>query len=151
MAQTNEAFPLREGQLSISLNGSTWTDYSGWTAMVSQSGGERAVGGAYTFDGDLEIVTTGKRAHFVYTVRMIYTEEGAHNPYPVIEDAYLNRTPIYLRWIPFGGVSGNQQFITDQGWVINSPFPSGEANDPNPAQFEFDFVTRFIARSTYIG
>ncbi|OFZ67030.1 MAG: hypothetical protein A2V79_01090 [Betaproteobacteria bacterium RBG_16_56_24] len=143
--------PLREGMLSLSTDGVAWTNYSGWTAAISQSGGERAIGGAYTFDGDMEIVTTGKRAHLVYTIRMIYTEESAPNPFPVVENAYLNRQALYFRWVPFGGVSGNWQFISDVGWMANPPFPFGEANDPNPASFEFELHTRYVTRGTYVG
>lgn len=148
MAQTNEAQSLSEGTLELSTDGVVWTDYSGWATTISQSGGERGVGGAYTFDGDVEIVTTGKRAHLVYTIRMVYTEENAPNPYPTIETAYEDKTVLYFRWRPFGGVSGGWQFISDFGWVTNPPYPMGEAGDANPAMLEFELHTRFVARTT---
>ena len=74
MPQTTGGLSAVNAQVEVSTNGSAWTDISGSSNKVEPSGGERQSGEAYTHDGDVAIITGGKREPIELTLSFVYTE-----------------------------------------------------------------------------
>lgn len=126
-----------------------WTDISGYGAAVSDSGGERQLGEAYTFDGDTAIIGKGKRQPRDITVRTLYTE-GVSDPYAKVLAAYRNGTVLQVRWSPFGGDTNEKRYTTNAtySYVTNCPPPAGEAGSGDPIMFEFTVHTSDVDQDT---
>lgn len=125
------------------------TTAGGWAAMstiaptgtaISAAGGDRAFGEVNTFDGDVPIVTPGKRGSVSVTVRYAYTDsstEAFHQIRALYETA---GGAIQLAWAP-NGTSTNYFEVwrnsTAGGIITAFSYPGGEAGDGAPALCEF--------------
>lgn len=135
MAQTTDAMSMRDGKLEYSLNGSSYDEISGEANSVAVSGGERQTGEAYTFEGDVAIITKGKRQPQDVSVNLIYTET-AGNPYEDLRTAYEAGNNIWVRWSPAGGNSGDKTY-TATGPITSCPPPVGESGSPDAVLITF--------------
>ena len=115
-----------------------WIDISGHGSSISEGGGDRQTGEAYTHDGDTAIIGFGKREPKEITVRAVYTE-GASDPYKYVLDAYHDHTTLQVRWSPLGGDLNEKRYTTDPTYsiVTSCPDPTGEAGSGDPIMFEF--------------
>lgn len=154
MAQTANAMSFKDCTISYTTDGSTtWTDMSGFANSIAISGGERASGEAYTFDGDTAILGKGKRAPLTVTVVAIYTEESTTAPYVALLPYYLAGTSVGLRWAPKGatGVSTAEWLYTTlytNSVFKNLAYPAGAANSADPTTVEIAILTPSISTST---
>jgi len=141
MAQATGVESWSDAKIEYSDNGGTWTDMSGYANSVTKSGGDRLTGEAYTFDGDVAIIGTGKRQPVELTIRVAYTETDTH-PYTIIRTSYEAKTRFQVRVWPEGGQLGEIGFYTDNDSRITSdPRPVGEAGSADPIFFEFTVRT----------
>ena len=131
MAQTTDGMSFTAPNVGISTDGSSWTDISGFAAMVDLSGGDRNTGVVYTADGDTAIIKGGKRTPVTVTASVVYTET-ASEPYDTVNDAYEAGTALYLRWSPGGGDSGDLGYTTSAGIVKSPVYPTGEVETGDP-------------------
>lgn len=139
MAQTTSAISGAANVVEYSVNGSSWTDISGFSQSVEVDAQARANGAAYTFDGDAAIVTFGKLEPFTITVNVVYTED-ASSVYEALLSVFqaAGGGAFYLRWTPAGQTAGNNVFTTPSTKI--SEFPVGvnvDASSGDPLMFEF--------------
>jgi hypothetical protein len=126
MSQSAFVYPFTNVKHEISADGTTWQDTSGYSNSITVDGGERATDKTPTFDGAKHLVTQGKIDTYKVTARILYTE-GAADPTRVVAAAFEAGTPIYQRWSPLGGASGQMRYTTTAGVVKKKPIASGEA------------------------
>lgn len=146
MAQTTNAISFRAGRVEISINGTVWTDISGFSASITVDGGERETEDTQTFDGDTPILTAGKRGSLEVKVKIVYTE-GVSDPQEVVRTAYEAASALYVRWYPKGSTSGNFLYTTDPGIVKNHPYPGGEAESAAAVATGFTLATAKVTKS----
>lgn len=146
MAQTTGAISSREFIISRSPDGSAWTDVSGFDCKITPAQGTRKVGQVNTFDGDLPIVTIGKRQAQVFHVDFVYTE-GASDFFEIARIAFEAATDFYLRYAPKGGQTGEFLFTTLFGKIQNLDYPQGDANSGDPVILGFDLFTAALVKS----
>ncbi len=146
MAQTTGGISMRSNKIEASVNGSSWTDISGFSNKVEWDGGERATGTAETFDGDTQIITAGKRGSVKVKASIVYTE-GASDPVEVARAAYEAGTPYYLRWSPKGGGSTTFQYTTPAGFIKKPVLPGGDANSADPVMVEIELEVAYVTKS----
>ncbi len=145
MAQLAAAISLRDCDVEVSTNGTTWTNISGAASSVEVSGGDRQTGDVYTFDGDTALLTYGKREPLEVTVKIVYSE-GTAEPFEIVRAAYEAGTAFYVRWAPRGNVTGRARYTTAEGRVTSFTYPAGESNG-DPVLTKFTVITASIARS----
>jgi hypothetical protein len=131
---------MKNCKVEISTNGSTWTDVGGFSNTIEVDGGDRETEGTSTFDGDTKIVTAGKRNPLTVKLKVVYTE-GVSDPVEVARAAYENATPLYIRWSPKGGTTGNFQYYTDAGFVKNPVLPAGDSSSAEAVLVEINLET----------
>lgn len=135
MTQTTAAMSAKDLFVGFSANGSSWVDASGYATAVEVSDGDRNTGEIFTFDGDIPILTAGKRAALTITVTGVYTETAAHL-FTVANTAYTAGSAFYVRWSPGGGDSGDVGYTSSPGIVTNCIYPNGEAESADAILFE---------------
>lgn len=133
--------------IGVSTDNSNWTNISGFSSNVEPDGGERKTGGYFTFDGDKEGLTAGKREKMTIKISIIYTEGGS-DARAIFKTAYENKSALYARWAPKGYTSGNKLFTTSAGIVKNPPYAGGEAESADPIMCEFDLEVTGVTEST---
>lgn len=146
MAQATGQITFRDCQIDISINGTTWTDISGYANSIGVGGGERSIGEFFTADGDTPLLGAGKRSALEITSKIVYTE-GASDPFETIRQAYENTTPFYIRFSPKGGDVGEFMFTSGSGIVKNAPYPQGEVQEGEPTSIEFTVVVPSLTKS----
>ena len=150
MAQVSRSSVLesfKDCDVYYSTDGVTYTVFSGYAASIDQSGGERASGEVYTFDGDTAIIGEGKRAPIEVTVNLVYTEIGT-DPFWIVRERYVAGTSLWLRWIPKGSAAGNWQWTTDEGVIINCPAPVQEASSGDPVLATLTVRTAYYSKTS---
>jgi hypothetical protein len=146
MAQTVNAISARNLKLEYSLNGTTWNDISGMANSVKPDDGDREQGEDYTFDGDVAVITYGKRKPTKLKIKVLYTE-GASDAAEVARNSYENSSDLYFRWSPKGQSTGTFVYTSAAGRVVTSPYPGGEAKSGDPVALEFTFVCPQLTKS----
>ena len=146
MAQTTNAYTMKDAKVEVSSNGTTYTDISGFANEVTVSGGERMSGEVYTVDGDTALVGIGKRQPVDIAVSVVYTE-GTGDPFETLRAAYEAGSTYYVRWSPRGGQTGEFQF-TASGPVTAFEYPDGEAGSGDPITVSFTVRAAGITKST---
>lgn len=146
MAQTTNAISWANATISLSPDGTNWTDVSGFANSVTVDGGERATSEFFTVDGDTPIVTAGKRGFLDITIKAVYTEAGS-DAYALGMAAYENNTPLYAKWIPKGSGTGAFVFTTSIGRVTKPIYPQGAADSADAIQFELGISCGSITKS----
>ena len=123
-----------------------WTDISGFANEVTVSGGDRATGEAFTFDGDTPIVTAGKRSALDVTVKAVYTE-GVAEPQEMIRAAYEAGSVVNVQWMPKGNTQNNFRYATHGGYVTSHAYPSGSASSADAVPLTFTIKVETITKS----
>jgi len=137
MAQTTGGMSGRNLYVEFGTNGSSYTDCSGFSNMVSVDGGDRATGTQTTADGDTQILTRGKRDTFKVKATFIYTE-GASDVATAARTAWRAGTDFYLRWAPKSNTTGNTRYSTTACTVVNGVFPEVDTSKGDPLVVEIE-------------
>jgi len=151
MAQTTGAQTFRAADVEFSADDTTWVDAGGHGAGVAVSGGDRAIGEQHTFDGDVPIVKSGKRAAISVTIRYVYTETVAE-PFEAARAIY--ETPgaeCYVRWFPVGKTAGNYAYSTGAGVMTAFKYPEGEPDPGTIILGEFTVTCASITKDTWVS
>jgi hypothetical protein len=130
-------------KIEISTDGTTWTDISGLSNQLEVSGGDRQLSEAYIFSQDVPEILTGKREPIQIQVRVYYDE--ALTLFTTVENAYQSAAPLYVRWSPRGGATGQFRFQAS-GPVQAFTYPAGQAN-AEPVMAGFTLRVPSITRS----
>lgn len=139
MAQMTNALSAVDSVVEISVNGTVWTDISGFSNKLDVPAQTRMSGEAYTFDGDTGIITTGKRTPMEITVNALYSE-GAAEAFEIVRAQFETAHgagPLYVRWSPAGNDTGDFRFTTPAGKVVSFQYPAVDGNSPAPIPFTF--------------
>jgi hypothetical protein len=140
MAQTTGGTSSANAVVEWSLNGSAWTAMSGHANKVTVSGGARKTGEIETFDGDVPILTPGKRGSSDVKVQSVYTETAGEIQ-QIVRAAQQAATPFYLRWTVKAATTGNLRHTTAAGILTDSVFPDVDASDAKPVMTNFTLKT----------
>jgi len=146
MAQTTTNINWN-AKLEFSSNGSAWTEISGSTTNVEDSGGEIDSSQIYTNNTSTPITGYGKKAEHKITVNTVYTKT-AGEAWALLKAAYDNETDAYFRWSPAGGAIGDKRYTTAKGRITNLPNPSGAQEDNTPVQVTAELTTPSVAEDT---
>jgi hypothetical protein len=147
MAQTTTSLSWENTKLEFSPDNSTWTDISGSTNSVEDSGGEIDVNKLYTHGTTTPIVGYGKKAEHKVSVNVVYTET-AGEAWALLSAAYEAQSNAYLRWSPKGGTSGQRRFTTGVGRITKLPYPSGKAESSDPVQISCELTCAVVTPTT---
>lgn len=142
MAQTTGSMNTVGGKLELSTDGvPNWTDISGFLNMVDPGEGVRQTGTIFTADGDLPLLSGGKRELLSVLVNIVYTEGGSE-PFTVILGVFeAGDIDIQLRWSPAGGANGEYQYTTDEGIISKLTYPNIDPGTPSPHIVSFTLET----------
>lgn len=152
MPQTTGAMNTVNGKIEVSANGTQWDDISGSTNKVEAPSQEADLGEAATLEGQYMIGGVGKFKPLDISVTILYTEES-DEAYDILQaQAAVPGRPLYLRWSPAGGGTGDQRFFTADangnlaaGVIASMPFPGADATQAAPT------VLMFKVRTTTLG
>lgn len=147
MTQTTGGLSMRNCKIEMSINGSVWTDISGFSNVINWDSGDRDTDSVPTFDGDTKIVTAGKRNPINVTAKIVYTE-GVSDAFEVARAAYEAATAFYLRWSPKGGTTGNFNYTTDSGIVKNPILPQGDSGSAAAVLVDIVMITPKVTKAT---
>lgn len=138
MAQATNALNSVNGQVEVSYDGSeaVWTDISGFANKLVVSALTRQTGETFTADGDAAIIKAGKFNPVEITYTVLYTE-GASDPFTAIYAAYKAKTLTSARWSPDGGGSGDYQFQSDPGPIVECSLPGVDPDSAGSMLFTF--------------
>jgi hypothetical protein len=146
MTQTTGGFTFRSVKIEYSLNGTAWTDMSGFANKIEVGGGEREIGEFFTADGDTPFLGAGKRGHIELGCMIAHTE-GAGDPSEVIRAAQEAASQFWMRWSPKGGTSGQFMYTTGPGFIKEPIYPKGEVQSGDPIGIEFTLHAPSITKS----
>ena len=149
MAQTTAKVSMAASKVSVSINGSDWTDISGSAQSVEVPAQVRKSGEVYTFDGDTAIVAGGKREPVEVTVKIIYTEESGE----AFETARAefeadDGDAFYVKFSPAGGAGGKYEFSTGAGELVSFEYPPSDASSADPVICSFTVKSSELTQAT---
>lgn len=147
MAQTTAGISMQATKVESSVDGTNWTDITGFSNNISWDGGERQTENTPTFGTDTHIITKGTRTPTTVTLKSVYTE-GASDPTIVADAAYRAGTAYYLRWSPKGATSGTRLYTSTAGVVKKSTAASGESGSPATVMVEIVIECADVVPST---
>jgi hypothetical protein len=147
MAQTTTSLTWDNTKLEFSTDGSVWTDISGSTNSVEDSGGEIDTNKLFTHGTATPIMGYGKKSEHKVSVNIVYTETAGES-WALLSAAYENNTAAYFRWSPKGGSAGQKRFTTGAGRITKLPYPSGKAESSDPVQISVELTTPSVAQAT---
>jgi len=143
-------FSAVNAKVEYSVNGTVWTNISGFANSVKPGAGTRQTGIRFTAEGDTAIITSGKRGSMDVDVSVIYTEAASPDPFEAMRAAYesVGGGPVYLRWAPKGDTPGNSLFTSDVGVLKKFDYPSTDSEDAKPLAISFTIETAKLTKST---
>lgn len=129
---------------------SNFIQIESWATAVNVSGGDTPVSNFNTFD--VALVYTGEQNPYTVVVTCVYTEAAATNPFPEIYDDYVASPGLDydVRWHPAGNSSGNFQYTTSGGKLVNVSHPNWDATSAQPSIFQFTIACSSIARAAVV-
>lgn len=147
MAQTTSGMSFVDAKFEYSTDGVAFTDISGFGNVVEVSGGERAAGEVYTADGDVGIVTFGKRAPHDIMYTCVYTE-GTTDPFERFRGYHqtADGAQTIFRFSPAGGTGTGKISFTGTGKITDGPWLGGDAGSPDPLTFDVTVRTAEILK-----
>lgn len=140
MAQTTGGTSAANAVIEYSQNGSAWTAISSHSNKVTTSGGARKTGEIETFDGDVPILTGGKRGTVDVKVACVYTETAGEIQ-QVARAAQQAGTPFYVRWTVKAATNPNLRYTTAAGILTEAVYPDVDASDAKPMMTNFTLKT----------
>lgn len=155
MAQVTGSIAQSIYKLEVSTNGTSWTDISGSSTALTNSGGDVLVGEQHTADGEEAIVvTSNKMAPRDLTFSIVYTE-GASDGWKTLWDLYQGTSKkVYARWSPTGGAATTKRYVTSVAGVAapavitGCKMPDHDAGSGDVALAEFTIKTAGILEET---
>lgn len=154
MAQTTTQISAVDAKIEVSANGSAWTDVSGSTNKVDIGPQDRAVGFAFTFDGDGAVLTNGKRQPVDVTVTAIYTETASTEAFEVVRALHEteNGADVYVRWTPISetATAGHGIYSTGKGKLKSFQYPPVDAASGDPIMVTFTVTAATITRTVSV-
>ena len=138
MAQTTNKVSMAASLVSVSVNGSDWTDISGQAQSVEVPAQVRKSGEAYTFNGDTALVTGGKREPMEVTVKVLYNEEAAE-AFEVARAEFEadDGDAFYVKFSPAGGSGGDFEYSSGAGELVSFEYPPADASSGDPVLCSF--------------
>jgi hypothetical protein len=155
MAVTTTAMSAVDATIEVSVNGTTWTDLSGSANSVEPGEQTRMTGVAYVFEGDVGIVTSGKREPLEITVSALYTETAGET-FETVRSLFEAGTRLFFRYSPQGvGATGRAVYTasndgTTAGAVVITTlsWPTAEAETADPVAISFQVMAPAMIRTT---
>lgn len=147
MAQTTTSLTWDNNKLEFSTDGNTWTDISGSTNSVEDTGGEIDTNKLFTHGTPTPILGYGKKSEHKISVNIVYTET-AGEAWALLSAAYEGNTAAYFRWSPKGGLTGQKRYTTAAGRITKLPYPSGKADSSEPVQISVELTTPGVTQAT---
>jgi hypothetical protein len=155
MTQTVGAMSTVDADIDVSADGSTWVSLAGSANQVEVPAQTRMTGTGYTFDGDVAIVTQGKREPLEVTVSGLYTEEAAEL-FETIRPWFQSGARCYFRYSPKGvGATGRAVYTASNDGATAGPvsisqlkYPDIVAGEADPAPGSFTLMVPAFVRTT---
>lgn len=121
-----------------------------WTTAIDISGGDTPVSNFNTFD--VAIVYTGEQNPYQVTVTCVYSENAVTDVFPEIYDDYVAAPGLLydVRWWPDGNSTGNYQYTTSGGHLVNVTHPNWSASGATPSTFQFTIACSSITRTAVV-
>lgn len=138
MTQTVGALSSAVGKLEIGTNGTVWSDISGSVMSLDPPSQARMSGETYTLDGDVAIITGGKREPLELAFSIVYTEvsdEAWDKAQAIFEE--IGGEDIYVQWSPDEGGVGDWLFTSDKGVLTSLKYPGFDASSGEPKLLGF--------------
>lgn len=148
MTQTIGALPSAVGKLEIGTDGVVWVDISGSAMSLDAPEQARMSGEAYTLDGDIAIITGGKREPMELAFSIVYSEV-ANEAWDEAQDIFetVGGGDVYVRWSPGGGDVGDWQFTSDRGVLTGLTYPGTNAGEGGPIMTGFKVKTAQVTQA----
>lgn len=140
------AYTMKNCKVEFSTNNSTWVDISDESNSVTMSGFELETEATPVFGEAKKVQTVGGYALGTITIRTMYAETTS-GAWGLADDAYNNRTELYVRWSPRGGTTGHYLYTSDSGYVKNPVWPVGE-DGAAAIMPEVAIETPFVTKTT---
>lgn len=147
MSQTLGAMSGVNCPIEFSVDGTDWDNIAGSTTAIEPSEQTRMVGVAYTLDGRKAIITGGKDEPVEVEVKILYTTVSTE-AYALVKAAWDAGSPVYLRWSPEGGQTGDKRFVGSKGVLSAFLQPPAIADDANPVPAGFKVTFPAIEEET---
>ena len=147
MTQTTGGISFVDALVEYSTDGVAFTDVSGFLNTVEVSGGERSAGEVYTADGDIAILTFGKRGPVDIAYNCVFTEV-ATEPFERFRGYHqtANGSQVVFRWSPQGGAGTGKISLTGTGKITDAPWLGGDSASPDPLTFAVGLRTADILK-----
>lgn len=113
---------------------SSFAAIESWMTNITISGGDTPSSTFNTYTTPM--VFTGEKNPYTINCEIVFTL-GATDPFSTIYAAYVAAPGLLtdLRWSPPGGASGEMQFLTVGGKLLDCTIPSQGANDSGAVLF----------------
>lgn len=142
----------------FSTDGTTWTNFSNWVAVIAPDEWTRDSDSMPTFGFDARILTTGKLQTTQIRLRGIYEDSTATtDPFVYLWNQHTTTCggALAVRWAPAGCATTNQVFSTATATGHSSAIvaitpPAGDANEATPLVWEALVETPVIYKATYV-
>lgn len=119
------AYTMKNCKVEFSTDSSTWVNISGEANSVAMSGFDLETEATPLFSDSKKTQTVGGYSIGTITIRSMYAETTS-GAWGLANSAFVNRTPLYVRWAPRGGTTGYYKFTSDAGYVKSPVWPVGE-------------------------
>ena len=143
MANTTDHVSGRLTLVEVSTDGTTWVDISGSSTTVGEGDQSRETEDTPTFGSDVPIVTGGGKGKMEVAVGILYTD-NATEAFEVVRAVHEANNPIYFRYSPGGGNTGDAMFTAADGdgnptacVISNFKYPGTDASVRTPVRAGF--------------
>lgn len=148
---------IRDAKIEVDLtpiSSSSYAEVTTWGTEVSIDGGDIPTQQVFVFQSDGPVIFDGNRNAWRVTVTCLYTE-GSTDPFQNIWDKHEDPDTNYasdlramnVRVSPAGGDSGEFQFTTAGGKLVQCTPPAGDAAATTPQLFTFTVEAQSLARA----
>lgn len=143
--------------VSLSTDGTTWTDFSDYLTVIEAPEMTRTNGSLPVFGEDVHIITFGKREPFDVRIRGAYVDSTATtNPFSYVWAQWTTTCggALAVRWAPAGCATTNQVFSTATATghpckVTALLPPGGDAASGDPLVWEAVIRANDLYRAAY--
>jgi hypothetical protein len=130
--------------VELSTNGTTWTDFSDYLAVIDPAAVTRDTAEQAVFGEDTMATAVGHRNPVEVTLRSVYTEgTTTADPFYYVWSQWTTNCGgvLAVRWAPAGCTTDHQVFSTATNTghysrLISQTPPGGDAGEPGPIMWE---------------